>query len=452
MISHSAYRANPELSALPRHILAWWILLLSLTGMSASDRPNIIFIISDDQAWNDYHFMGHPHIQTPNLDNLARNSRIFRNGYVTTSLCSPSLASIITGLYPCQHKITGNEPPAPLDAAGHPPFSHPDFLKGREQMDDFIRNARTLPKLLRQHGYRSFQSGKWWHGSYADAGFDEGMTHGDPHRGGRHGDEGLKIGRPSMDPIFEFIQKDKSKPFFVWYAPFLPHTPHNPPDRLFQKYRSLAPTDSIARYWAMCEWFDESCGQLMKFLEQNQLSDNTLICYITDNGWINLPDSSRFAPKSKRSPYDGGIRTPIMLHWPGHIPPQDMPQLALSIDLVPTLCSLLQIPEDPRYQGLDLLDDSQLNQRSSIQGAIYLHDAHNIHQPIENLTHWWIRQKNLKLIIPNPLLAPDETIQAFDISKDPFESHNILNELDPNTLSSLVATSISWWGRCHSLN
>jgi uncharacterized sulfatase len=255
-----------------------------------------------------------------------------------------------------------------------------------------------------------------------------------------------------MDPIFEFIQKDKSKPFFVWYAPFLPHTPHNPPDRLFQKYRSLAPTDSIARYWAMCEWFDESCGQLMKFLEQNHLSANTLICYITDNGWINLPDSSRFAPKSKRSPYDGGIRTPIMLHWPGHIPPQDMPQLALSIDLVPTICSLLQIPEDPRCQGLDLLDDRQLNQRSSIQGAIYLHDAHNIHQPIENLTHWWIRQQNLKLIIPNPLLAPDETIQAFDISKDPFESHNILNELDPNTLSSLIATSISWWGRCNSLN
>ena len=190
---------------------------------SANSSPNIVFILSDDQAWTDYGFMGHREIETPHLDRLAENSLVFERGYVAAPLCRPSLASMATGLFPFEHGVTGNdvdgrndraELDVPIQAAFH---EYPSFIK-----------------LLTSNGYLAHQSGKWWEGSYSDGGFTHGMTHGDPERGGRHGDEGLKIGREGMKPITDFIDEatEAEKPFLVWYAPFLPHTPHNPPERL----------------------------------------------------------------------------------------------------------------------------------------------------------------------------------------------------------------------------
>src|SRR3546814_15046199 len=104
------------------------------------------------------------------------------------------------------------------------------------------------------------------------------MTHGDPARGGRQGDEGLKIGREGLKPVFDFIDDatTQDKPFFLWYAPFLPHAPHTPPDSLLQKYIDKAPSEAVARYWAMCEWFDQTIGELLQQLENKGLSENTL--------------------------------------------------------------------------------------------------------------------------------------------------------------------------------
>jgi arylsulfatase A-like enzyme len=170
-------------------------LLLTLT-ISAADRPNIVMIISDDQAWTDYSFMGHKKIATPNIDRLAKESLTFTRGYVPSSLCCPSLASIVTGLYPHQHKITSNDPPIP---AGMKPrdFQASDaFKQGREKMIQFVEAVPTLPRLLSQNGYNTLQTGKWWLGDFQHGGFTHGMTHG-----GRHGDAGLDIGRKTMQPI-----------------------------------------------------------------------------------------------------------------------------------------------------------------------------------------------------------------------------------------------------------
>ena len=147
------------------------------------------------------------------------------------------------------------------------------------------------------------------------------MTRGYPERGGRHGDDGLKIGREGMQPVNDFIDTaiEAKKPFFIWYAPFLPHTPHNPPQRLLDKYTTDGRPKPIATYYAMCEWFDETCGQLLDRLDEKGVADNTLVIYVTDNGWIQNPDSGGYAPRSKRSPYEGGIRTPIMFRWPGKV-------------------------------------------------------------------------------------------------------------------------------------
>ena len=213
---------------------------LLLTALLASaapqeQRPNVVLLISDDQAWNDFGFMGSAEIETPRLDALSAQSLSFSRGYVPTALCRASLATIVTGLYPHQHKITGNDPPRGED---------------RARMLKHIAAVDTLPKRLAALGYRSLQTGKWWEGECLCGGFTEGMTHGDPGRGGRHGDAGLEIGRKTMAPAFDFIDEcaAANTPFFLWYAPLLPHTPHNPPERLLERYRQGGRSERIAKY------------------------------------------------------------------------------------------------------------------------------------------------------------------------------------------------------------
>ena len=211
---------------------------LGLCLSAAAAKPNIVLIISDDQAWSDYGFMGHPDIRTPHLDKLAGRSLTFGHGYVAAPLCRPSLASMATGLYPFQHGITGN------DVDGH---------KKRAELDRPVQAAfhkhPSFIKSLVADGYLAHQSGKWWEGSYRDAGFTHGMTHGDPKRGGRHGDAGLEIGRKGMEPVTAFIDRavGAEKPFLLWYAPFLPHTPHNPPKRLLDKYATPGRAADVAK-------------------------------------------------------------------------------------------------------------------------------------------------------------------------------------------------------------
>tara|TARA_B100000427_G_scaffold270205_1_gene236759 strand:+ start:199 stop:1500 length:1302 start_codon:yes stop_codon:yes gene_type:complete len=402
--------------------------ILSLAShASAAKPPNIVLIISDDQSWTDYSFMGHEAIETPNIDRLAKQSRLFKRGYVPSSLCCPSLASMITGLYPHQTKITGNEPPMPPGGR-----NSEQYRKQVQECVSFIDDLPTLPRLLAKRGYLSHQSGKWWQGHYSRGGFTHGMTHGDPKRGGRHGDVGLKIGREGMDEIFDFIEDAGDKPFFVWYAPFLPHTPHNPPKRLLDKYAKKTESKFIARYWAMCEWFDETCGQLLDHLDEKKLADDTIVLYVTDNGWIQRADNGRYAPRSKRSQYDGGLRTPIMVRWPGKVKPEDRPELANSIDLAPTILKACGLAPTKEMQGIDLLDDTALAKRKSTYGAIYLHNAVDIHKPSANLTYRWLINGDWKLILPHKENVTTKAkhrdtgeTELYNLAKDPHERNNL---------------------------
>ena len=411
-----------------KRVLLILIAALSLASHAiAAKPPNIVLIISDDQSWTDYSFMGHEAIETPNIDRLAKQSRLFKRGYVPSSLCCPSLASMITGLYPHQTKITGNEPPMPPEGR-----NSEQYRKQVQECVSFIDDLPTLPRLLAKRGYVSHQSGKWWQGHYSRGGFSHGMTHGDPKRGGRHGDVGLKIGREGMDEIFDFIEDAGDKPFFVWYAPFLPHTPHNPPKRLLDKYTKKTESKFIARYWAMCEWFDETCGQLLDHLDEKKLANDTIVLYVTDNGWIQRADNGRYAPRSKRSQYDGGLRTPIMVRWPGKVKPEDRPELANSIDLAPTILKACGLAPTEEMQGIDLLDDTALAKRKSTYGAIYLHNAVDIHKPSANLTYRWLIDGDWKLILPHKENVTTRAKQKdtgetelYNLAKDPHERNNL---------------------------
>jgi len=416
-------------------LVVWAVAVLGWAGPTiASDggsegasggagRPNVLLLISDDQAWSDFGFMGHGVIETPRLDALAAEGRTFPRGYVPTALCRPSLATIITGLYPHQHGITGNDPPKGV---------------AREEMLGLIAATQTLPDLLGELGYESLQTGKWWEGNCQCGGFTEGMTHGDPRRGGRHGDVGLEIGRKTLAPALDFMSRcaDSETPFFLWYAPFLPHRPHNPPTRLLERYLAEGVPEPIARYRAMCTWFDETCGQLLDHLDAIGEGEDTLVVLVTDNGWIQRPDAQGYAARSKRTSYEGGVRTPIVLRHRGAIEPERLEVAVSSVDLAPTILRACGAEVPDALPGVDLLGRGGPAPRP-VFGAAFTHDVVEVGAPERSVLSRWVIDGGRKLIDHGAGEA-----ELFDLAADPWEQEPIV---DAASEARLRASLDRWW-------
>ena len=425
-------------------------------NLNEPESPNIILIISDDQSWTDYSFLGHEHIETPRIDRLAAEGLTFTRGYTVAPLCRPALASMATGLYSHQHKVVGNDP---VFEYGDKQKYRKEWLKLRERANEPVVAAfeqlPTLADILGEAGYLSLQTGKWWEGDPTRSGFTRSMTHGDPSRGGRHGDDGLKIGREGMDEIYHFIEdaRTEKKPFFVWYAPFLPHAPHTPPDSLKDKYLPLAPSEAVANYWAMCEWFDITCGQLVDYIEAEGISENTLFIYVTDNGWIQDPDKpNRFDAMSKRTPYEMGIRTPMMFRWKGVIEPEmDEKNLVCSIDIATTILEICGLASEPEMKGINVLNKEALSGRDAIFAEAHAHDFTTVD---ESLYFRVIVKLPWKLILPDPVnrpdnpqdypIIPDDKPQLYNILEDPHEHVNLAAEY-PDVVTDLTREIEAWW-------
>jgi arylsulfatase A-like enzyme len=430
------------------------ILLFLLTVnvcLYAQKSPNVLYIISDDQAWTDYGFMGHPQIKTPHLDKLADESVLFERGYVPTSLCRPSLVTLINGQYAHKHGVTGNDPSSK--------YASGQMKQRKAKLISYLDRFDTLPDLLGEKGYLSHQSGKWWEGNFKHGGFTHGMTRGFPQPGGRHGDDGLKIGREGLQPIEEFVDHSmkKKKPFFLWYGVFLPHTPHNPPERLLKPYRDMGLPLPIAKYYANCTWFDETCGQLIDILEERNLRDNTLIVYVTDNGWINRTDKSAYAPRSKQTPYEGGIRTPIMFSWPnGNLKNGKRKDVVSSIDLFPTVLAATEARSPEGLPGINLLNNLKTERpvkRKRIFGESFAHDIADIENPEDSLLFRWTIEGKWKLLLTydgevnrykttHP--RKEKRPQLFNLLKDAEEENN-LAEKNPDVVAKLVSKIDNWW-------
>ena len=429
------------------------LLLLVVASAASAAPPNVVLILSDDQGWADYSFMGHPHIKTPRIDKLAAESKLFTRGYVPSSLCRPSIACLITGLYPHQHRIVGNDP-LPSGALANLPRaqqrSSPEYQELRRQFGANLEGVPTLPKLLTSSGFLAHQSGKWWEGDHLTAGFTHGMTLGEKAKTGRHGDEGLVIGRQTMQPVESFLDEaqQKSKPFLLFYAPMMPHLPHNPPARLLDKYKPVAGDLKQAKYWAMCEWFDETVGQVLDSIDRRGLRDNTLVIYMVDNGWTNpvgTPNGPYGGLRGKTSPYDGGLRTPIMVRWPGHTTAgRDDVTLASSIDVLPTILAATGIKPPANLPGLNLLDEAALSKRKSLFGATFAHDATLPTNPSETLEYRWVINGEWKLIAPSALQVDRHPVELFHITADPNEDKNLATE-DPARVAEMTKKLNKWW-------
>lgn len=405
-------------------------------GQTAKVLPNIVWIIGDDQAYGDFGFMGHKIVKTPNIDRLASQSAVFPNGYVPTSLCRASLATLITGKYAFDHGICFNDPPA-----------------GTPQSDTFgfLKMQVPLPLELQKRGYRSMQTGKFWEGAYSNGGFTDGMS-----LGGRHGDAGLAIGRKTMEPIDSFLGRTGDQPFFIWFAPYLPHTPHDADPRFIEPYQNKGLDPKTTKYYANISWFDETVGQLTALLEKHGKADNTIIMFIIDNGWAPMlnGDSFRdvqgrelfFDPRSKSSPYEHGVRTPIMIKWPGRIRPARHDALLSSIDFFPTALAMANLPKPTGLQGYNLvpfLERKASLRPRTIFGEIYFHTSTDLGKPAANVTHRWARKGKWKLIVND---LDHQRAELYDLSKDPGEQRNLA--MDPahrDTLAAMTAEIDLWY-------
>ncbi len=223
----------------------------------------------------------------------------------------------------------------------------------------------------------------------------------------------------------------------------MPHDPHTPPERLLARYRELAPSEHVAKYWAMIEWFDETVGQLLDHLDTQGLTKNTVVVYLADNGWIQNVDAPRYAPKSKQSPYDGGVRTPILLRWPKMMPWKEG-TLASSIDIVPTILHIVGQQPTPQMQGISLLKARGAERRQLVTGECFTHNAVDLDNPAANLRWRWIVEGQWKLIVPDPVNERGAKPELYRIVTDPREEQDLASQ-QPERVEQLRKQLDDWW-------
>lgn len=449
-------------------------LLLAPPGRAA-ERPNIVYIISDDQTWSDFGFMGNERVHTPNLDRLAAQSLRFPNAYLPTSVCRPSLVTLMTGLYPHQHLIHFNHGPPGNSAYNHITTAE-EYVRTRTPEFELIQRVPTLPRLLAEAGYRCLQTGKFWEGHWKNGGFTEGMTTftGPPATqtfggirklpGGEivalgNGDHGLAIGRETMEPIESFIVdcETEGTPWLVWYAPYLPHQPHDSPGRF---YELAAARRGVAKhelpYFAAIAQFDETVGRLIDFVEAKGDAANTIFVFVSDNGWAPSREPERTRPEefahtktSKRAPFDEGVRSPILIRWDGKVEPGTREELVSSIDIVPTLLKAVDLTASALegMPGVDLLGD--LDPDRAVFGEIYPGDASVLGHPERDIAYRWVRKGDYKLIVTHgekPWGGYLEGDALFHVAEDPAEKRNLID--DPGTAARVKELRLlldRWW-------
>ncbi|MDP4609809.1 MAG: arylsulfatase [Opitutales bacterium] len=322
-----------------------------LHAESSAEKPNIIFILTDDQGYGDLERHGHPYLKTPNINRLHDESVRFDNFYVSPS-CSPTRAALMTGMHEFRAGVTHT-------------------LIPREHMSlDLV----TLPELLKTVGYHTGFIGKWHLGGQGAhgptrRGFDWMATnpggpriHFDPdmvRNGKRFKAKGFREDL-FFDEAMTFIEESGDQPFFCYLATYSPHTPLAAPDKFIAPFREAGLNDTHATYLAMIENVDYNVGRLLTFLEEKQLDKNTIILFMNDNGVTEGLDVYNAGMRgSKATIWEGGSRAMSFWRWPEHWKPQTHNNLSAHIDVLPTLCEIagVQIPAETQseLQGFSLI-------------------------------------------------------------------------------------------------
>ncbi len=394
---------------------------------AAPARPNIILIITDDVGYGDIGSYGAPDIRTPNIDSLAKTGTRLTHFYANASSCTPTRAGLISGRYQQRYALE-----RPLSGA-----SSPDKAVGLPV------TGRSLPQLLRNAGYTTALIGKWHlgylpeysplaHGFESFFGFKSGYIDYYQHTDGFgqpdlfEGDQPTSATGYMTDLITErsvkFIAEHTTSPFFLEVAYNAAHWPYQLPDQpstAIGNARHLVPYDehpgTRADYVKIMERADQGVGKILEALDRNGLAANTLVVFTNDNGgeWL-----SRNAPffNRKFSLYEGGIRVPALMRWPGRIPAGVVSsQVGITMDLTATFLALAgaAVPADTRLEGIDLLPLLRPGAAPQSRTLFWRVNAAGINQRA-------VRDGSWKLVIEgNP------RHMLFDVSTDPGERDDV---------------------------
>jgi uncharacterized sulfatase len=310
-----------------------------------------------------------------------------------------------------------------------------------------MKYFNTIPKELKKKGYTSFQTGKWWEYHFEYGGFTDGMTKGwvREKRNGRNwfqqfmGGEGTDIGRVTNEPVYKFIEQNKSKPFFIWYAPQLPHYPFDAPNKYRTIYQNKGYSKSAIEYYANCTWFDESVGELISYLKKKNIFNNTLFIYVNDNGWeqepyqefINDPmRSHNGGDKGKLSIFDQSFRTPIIFSWKNKIDKNtQFDDLIHTIDISATILDFAGVANSSKLgQGKsykNVIKKLEEGSRNIILGNSNKIRDENDHMGRDVNAYWG---RNKKWFFKSNITDGFEAL--YDISKDPYCDMNIIENHD----------------------
>ena len=426
-----------------------------------SRLPNIVLLISDDDDYEHFGFMGSKIAQTPTLDKLSDAGTLFTTAYCPASICRPSLASILSGRLPHQHGIYSNR------------------IDSQVLGSDNTRLAPTgsLANRLKDVGYATYATGKYWEGDPRVMGFTHGTieTTIDGFR---------KFVREGQEELFQFIdEQHETKPMFIWWAPLLPHGPHNPPPKYFDRFADTKiPIPAffkgdqeeyvaeMRKFYAMGTWFDDGVAQLIEKLKAADEYENTLFLFYVDNGFS-------YGTSAKGSPTDKGLRTPMFVSWPsGGIPAgKRIDNLNYALDLHATALDYAgaKIPTEIASKSLrPQIEGKTKKSHEVLYNAVYARLVSNYtgdpsikRSPQRDLFSLVARTKRWKYVFYTQDLTKDNNSyigvisqlgdsmwrrkgehELFDLDSDPYEQNNLATQADQQErVAEFRADVLDWW-------
>ena len=428
----------------------------------AAEKPNVVLIVIDDLGQRDLGCYGSTFYKTPNIDKMAKDGLRFTDFYAACPVCSPTRASIMAGKYPQRMNITDWIPGRP---------DRPDQrLKRPTLRNELPLEEVTIAEVLKKAGYATAHIGKWHLGGAGfepeKQGFDlniAGDETGTPRSyfapfenkaGKMPGLEKAEPGEYLTDRLTteaeQFIETHKDKPFFLYMPHYAVHTPLRAKQEILDKYKGMAKHGSQSNpvYAAMIESMDASVGRVLKKLDDLKLSDNTLVLFTSDNGGLATPEGMPFAStfngplrEGKGYLYEGGIRVPLVVKWPGKVKPGTVTdEVACSIDFFATItqaCGILPQPASAVQKSdsvslLPVFAGEKLTPRE-----IYWHYPHYANQG--SRPGGAVRFKEYKLIE----FYEDGRRELYDLKKDISETRNLIEEL-PAVAKALTEALRDW--------
>ena len=451
-------------------IIFSFIILLSINSCEQpNSQPNIIFFFIDDMGWQDTSVPFYKEktklnktYRTPNMERMAKEGMKFTQAYAC-AVCSPSRISLMTGMNAARHQVTNwtlrkDKSPDPKHKIISPPKWNLNGLSPNEKIDHTI-NAVTLPQLLKEAGYRTIHVGKAHFGAAGTPGEDPLNLGFDVNIGGhaaggpgsyygknnfsakwRNGDEIWDI--PGLDSyhgediyLTEALTIEANKeidkavrdntPFYLYMSHYAIHAPWEKDDRYYQKYIDTGLNEFNAAYASMIEGMDKSLGDIIGNVEKHGINRNTVIVFMSDNGQPKQATRNRPLRGHKLTPYEGGVRVPLIVKWPGEIDPGINSKDYLIIeDIFPTFLEIAGVEYKSKVSqqidGVSFVPLFNGIEQKEMDRPIFWHFPHTYDQP----PYSSVRKGDWKLIYHHI----DQSFELFNLEKYISESENLVEK------------------------